>query len=142
MGVHAGDGQLPSLGGLLKDLAEGSTQLVRQEVRLARLELAELVSSLAKGSVSVVVGGILILLGGLVLLIGLILLGGDQWLRDRYWLAALILFVVSGGLALTFARLGASMLEPRQLVPDNTVETLKEDSVWLKRQLTSGVTSS
>ena len=33
-------------------------------------------------------------------------------------------------------------LSPRELMPDETVATLKEDKEWLKRQLTSGATSS
>jgi hypothetical protein len=111
-------------------------------VQLVRLEVSELIGALTSGVVSVVIGAVMLLLGGLTLLIGLILLGGDQWLRDRYWLAALIVFAISGGFALLFRMLGASLLSPRQLVPKETVETLKEDTEWVKQQLTSGATSS
>jgi hypothetical protein len=141
MGVRL-DGQRPTLGVLLRGLAEGSATLIRQEVQLVRLEVSELIGALTSGVVSVVIGAVMLLLGGLTLLIGLILLGGDQWLRDRYWLAALIVFAISGGFALLFRMLGASLLSPRQLVPKETVETLKEDTEWVKQQLTSGATSS
>jgi len=142
MDVRVENGQSPSLGGLLRDLAEGSSQLIRQEIRLARLELTELVGAVSKGTVLIVAGSVMLLLGAITLLLGLILLGGDQWLRDRYWLAALIVFVISGGLALVFRSLGASLLSPRQLAPEETVATLREDTEWLKQQLTSGATSS
>jgi uncharacterized membrane protein YqjE len=142
MGVPVQNGQSPSLGVLLRDLAEGSSSLIRQEIRLARLELAEVLGAVTTGTIAIVAGSVLLLLGALALLVGLILLGGDQWLRDRYWLAALIVFVVAGGLALWFMSRGASMLSPRQLAPDETVATLKEDTAWLKQRLTSGVTSS
>ena len=142
MGVRVENGQSPSLGGLLRDLAEGSSQLIRQEIRLARLELTEVVSAVSKGTVLIVAASVMMLLGAITLLLGLILLGGDQWLRDRYWLAALIVFVISGGLALLFRSLGASLLSPRQLAPEETVATLREDTAWLKQQLTSGVTSN
>ena len=142
MGVQAHNGQSPSLGALLRDLAEGSSSLIRQEIRLTRLELTELLSAVTTGTVRIVAGAVLLLLGAMALLVGLILLGGDQWLRDRYWLAALILFAISGGLAMWFMSRGSSLLSPRQLAPEQTVATLKEDSAWLKQRLTSGATSS
>ena len=142
MGAPPQNGRSPSLGTLLRDLAEGSSALIKQELRLAQLELGELVGAIATGTAYVVAGSVLILLGGLSVLIGLILLGGDQWLRDRYWLAALIVFVVSGGLALAFKSFGAALLSSRQLAPTETVATLKEDTAWLKQRLTSGATSS
>lgn len=142
MGVPVHDRQSQPLGVLLRELAEGSATLIRDEVRLARLEVTEILRGVGKGSAFVVVGGVLLLLGTLALLTGLILLGGDQWLRDRYWLAALIVFALAGGLAAWFASRGAALLSPRQLAPDETVATLKEDKEWLKRQLTSDATSS
>ena len=127
---------------LLRDLAEGSSSLIRQEVRLARLELAEVLGAVTTGTVNIVAGSVLLLLGALAILVGLIMLGGDQWLRDRYWLAALIVFAIAGGLAFWFMSRGKSLLSPRQLAPEQTVATLKEDTAWLKQRLTSGATSS
>jgi len=133
---------MPPLGALLRDLAEGSSSLIRQEMRLARLELTEMLGAMATGGTLVVSGSVLTLLGGLSLLIGIILLGADQWLRDRYWLAALIVLVVAGALALFFMSRGMALLSPKQLAPEETVATLKEDTAWLKQRLTSGATSS
>ena len=142
MDVRSQNGQSAPLGALLRELAEGSSSLVKQEVSLARLELSELLQGITTG-VSLIVGGsIMLLLGGLTLLTGLILLSGDQWLRDRYWLAALIVFALAGGLAFWFMSRGRTLLSPRQLAPDQTVTTLKEDTAWLKQQMTSGATSS
>ena len=142
MDVRSGNGRMPPLGALLRDLAEGSASLIRQELRLVRLELTEMLRAMATGATLVVSGSVFALLGGLSLLTGLILLGADQWLRDRYWLAALIVFVISGALALFFMSRGRALLSPKQLAPDQTVATLKEDTAWLKQQLTSGATSS
>lgn len=128
---------------LVRDIADGSATLIRGEVRIARLEVADVVKGIATGTGFIAVGGVLALLGGLSLLAGLILLIGDQWLpRDLYWVAALLVVIVSGGIALLFARRGLSLLSPSALAPDQTVETLKEDKEWLKRRLTSGATSS
>jgi uncharacterized membrane protein YqjE len=142
MDVRPGNGRMPPLGALLRDLAEGSASLIRQELRLVRLELTEMLGAMATGATLVVSGSVFALLGGLSLLTGLILLGADQWLRDRYWLAALIVFVISGALALFFMSRGMALLSPKQLAPEQTVATLKEDTAWLKQQLTSGATSS
>jgi uncharacterized membrane protein YqjE len=126
---------------LLRELAEGSSSLVRQEASLAKLELAGMAKAVGRGTALVSTGGVLALLGGLALLAGVILLAGDQWLEDRYWLAALIVTVIAAALAAWFARRGMSLLSPRNLAPDQTVASLKEDKEWLKRQLTSGGTS-
>jgi hypothetical protein len=133
--VQGNDGQR-SLGTLLRDLAEGSAALVRDEVRLARLEFSGLLGGVGRGTVAVATGGVLALLGTLAFLAGIILLAGDQWLRDRYWLAALIVTAIAGAAAMFFAKRGLGLLSPRQLAPDQTLATLQEDKEWLKRRLT------
>ena len=125
-----------SMGTLLRDLAEGSAALVRNEVRLARIEFTGVLAGVGKGTAAVASGGVLALVGTLALFTGLIMLIGDQWLRDRYWLAALIVTAIAGGLAAWFAKRGLSLLSPKQLAPHETVATLKEDKEWLKQQLT------
>jgi len=135
MAVEGNDSQR-GVGTLLRDLAEGSATLVRHEVRLARLEFTKVLTAVGSGTAAVATGGVLALLGGLCFLTGLVLLAGDQWLRDRYWLAALIVTVIAGGVAAWFAKRGLSLLSPKQLAPHETVATLKEDKEWLKQQLT------
>ena len=133
--VQRNDGQR-SLGTLLRALAEGSAALVRDEVRLARLEFSGLLGGVGRGTVAVATGGVLALLGTLAVLAGIILLAGDQWLRDRYWLAALIVTAIAGGAALVFVTRGLGLLSAKQLAPDQTLATLQEDKEWLKRRLT------
>jgi len=129
------------IGELLRDLANGSAALLRNEAKLARLELADVAARIGRGTVHVALGSVLLLLGALSLAAGVVLLAGDQWLpRDLYWLAALIVTIVTGALVAVFAKRGLAKLSPSQLAPDQTVETLKEDKEWLKRQLTSGAT--
>ena len=131
------------IGTLLRELAEGSATLVRGEVTLAKLEIGGIVRGIGQGTAFVAMGAVLALLGGLSFLAGIVLLIGDQWLpADLYWLAALILLVVTGGLAAWFAKRGMALLSPKQLAPTETVTTLKEDTEWLKQRLTSGATSS
>ena len=142
MAVEARDGRR-SIGALLRDLAEGSATLVRSEVRLAKIEVGEAVSAIGTGTALVATGAVLALLGGLSVLAGIVLLIGDQWLpADLYWVAALIVLLIAGAVAAWFAKRGMSHLSPRQLAPDETATTLKEDTEWLKQRLTSGATSS
>lgn len=130
-------------GELLRDLANGSADLLRNEARLARIELTAMGATVGRGAAYAALGGVLLLLGGLSLAAGLVLLAGDQWLpRDLYWLAALVVMVVAGVIAALFARRGLQRLSPAELAPELTVETLKEDREWLRRQLKSGAISS
>ncbi len=131
----------PGMTALVRELAEGSAELVRQEVRLVRLELGSLLVTIARGTLTVAVGSVLALLGALAVLAGVIFLAGEQWIIGQYWLAALIVFVIAGVAAWLFAGRGMRRLSPDTLVPRETVATLKEDSEWLKRRLTSDATS-
>ena len=141
MAVESQDGRR-GLGALLGELAEGSTTLLRDEVRLARIETASAFGAVARGSTFIALGAVLALLGSLALLAGVVLLVGDQWLAaDRYWLAALIVVAITGGLAAWFAKRGMALLSPSQLAPNETAATLQEDKEWLKRQTTSVATS-
>jgi uncharacterized membrane protein YqjE len=125
VGVHQNGRR--SVGALLRDLAEGGVGLVRNEVRLARVETAEALKAIGRGSALVATAAVLALLGGLAFLAGVILLVGDQWLpRDLYWLAALIVVLITGAIAVWFARQGMALLTPTQLAPVETVTTIRE----------------
>ena len=125
VGVHENGRR--SVGALLRDLAEGGVALVRNEIRLARIETVEALNGIGRGSAIVATGAVLALLGGLALLTGLILLIGDQWLpRDLYWLGALIVVLITGAIAGWFAKRGLALLAPSQLAPEETVTTLRE----------------
>ena len=137
MAVDSGTDGRRGIGALLRDLAEGSADLVRGEVRLARIELGTAAGGAGRGVAFFAMGGVLLLLGTLATFTGVILLVGDQWLpRDLYWLAALLVALIAGGLAAWLASRGRKALSPSALVPAATVATLKEDKEWLKQRLT------
>jgi len=131
------------IGALLRDLAEGSATLVRDEVKLAKIEIGDAVAGIGRGTVFVAGGAVFALIGTLSVIAGIVLLVGDQWLpADRYWLAALIIMLITGGLAVWLAKHGLTLVSPSRLAPNETVTTLKEDKEWVKQRLTSGATSS
>ena len=131
------------LSALLRELAEGSAELVKGEVRLARMEITTAASAAGRGTAFVALGGVLLLLGVLAAFTGVVLLIGDQWLpRDLYWVAALLFALITGGVAAWLANRGRTALSPAALVPHETVATLKEDKEWLKHPLKSGATSN
>ena len=131
------------IGALLRDLAEGSATLVRDEVRLAKIEIGDVVAGIGRGTMFVAAGAVLALIGGLSMVAGIVLLVGDQWLpADLYWVAALIILLITGGLAVGLAKRGVALVAPSRIAPSETVTTLKEDKEWLKQRLTSGATSS
>jgi uncharacterized membrane protein YqjE len=125
VGVHQNGRR--SVGALLRDLAEGGVALVRNEIRLARVETVDALNGIARGSALVATAAVMGLLGGLALLAGVILLIGDQWLpRDLYWLAALIVAVLTGVIAAWMAKSGLALLTPAELAPEETVMTIRE----------------
>jgi uncharacterized membrane protein YqjE len=137
-----GNGSPRRLTTLLRDLAEGGIELVKHEARLTSIELGTLVRRVGTASGLVAIGGVLVLVGALAVLTGIIMLFADQWVHDRYWLAALIVFAMTATASLWLARHASAFLSTKELAPDETLATLKEDRTWLKRQLKSDATSS
>jgi len=123
-----------SLGDLLSELVQESSTLVRQEVRLAKAELSQNAAEAGRGVASLVVGGAVIY-AGLLAIIAAAIVGLGQ-AGVPWWLAALLVGVVVaavGGLLVARAR---SALQASNLVPQETVESLKEDREWAKEQIT------
>lgn len=124
----------PKLGDLVKQLAEDSATLVRQEVALAKSEMQENIQHAAKDVAMIAIGGGFLLVGLLVLTAFLVAILGDI-LGDEYWAGALIvgvLFVAVGGV---MAKKYMNELKKDDLKPDQTIQTLKEDKRWLQSEM-------
>jgi nitrate/nitrite transporter NarK len=124
------------MGELFKQLSEEMSALVRQELRLAQAEMTE------KGKRAGIGAGIF---GGAGL-IGVMALGTltacvVAALSEAMdvWLAALIVTVVYAAIAGVLALQGRERIQQATPpVPEQTVETVKEDVQWAKTQLPSG----
>lgn len=131
-----------SVGSLVSELANGGSRLVRQELRLARLELAELARGVGVGTALVATGAVLALIGTMTLITGVIMLIAGAWMGEQYWLVALVAALVLMVGAAFLAWRGAKLLEPSRLAPDESLEVVRENREWAKRQLTSAGTSN
>ena len=122
------------IGELIHDVAEDASRLARQEVHLARVELAEIVRGIGKGTAMMVAAGALGILAVQIFVFGIVLLMGEELLRGRYWLAAFLTTALMGLAAFVLVRKGLGALTPKNMIPDQTVASLKEDKEWLKQQ--------
>ena len=119
-----------SAGDLLKQFSEDATTLIRKEVELAKAELTEKGKQAGKG-VGMFGGAGIFGLGAFGALTAFLILAEAM----DAWLAALIVTAVYGAIAAVLALQGKHKVEeaaPPQ--PEQTVETLKEDVEWVKRQ--------
>lgn len=120
-----------SLAELLHDLSDGTAQLVRQEIRLARTETLESVLGLKRGSVWVG-GGVGLALAASGAFVAFLILAVAQALDGRTWLAALLVSVVLGLGGWLCLKHGMSALSATRLAPHETATSLKETAEWLK----------
>ena len=124
-----------SLGELLKQLSQETTQLVHQELELAKAELQQ--KGKQAGAGAGMFGGAGALgLAALGALTACFILALD--LIMPAWLAALIVAVVYGIIAFVLVKQGQNkMKQASPPVPEQTIETVKEDVEWAKTQMRS-----
>jgi uncharacterized membrane protein YqjE len=141
MKVHNGhdtDQRANSTGELIKQLSEQTSTLVRQELDLAKAELAEKGKTAGAGAGMLGGAGVAGLLALGALTATLILLLAEA--MDA-WVAALILTAIWAGAAGILALLGRDRVrEGMPPAPEQTVESVKEDVQWAKTQARSGRT--
>ena len=121
-----------SLGDLLAELSRETGQLVRKEIELAKTEMTAKARKAGAQVGMTAAGGALIHAGVLVLLAMLVIALSDMGLAP--WLAALIVGVLTIGIGYLLVNRGLAGLRGSSMVPQQTIETLKEDARWTTRQ--------
>lgn len=120
-----------SLGDLLRELADETRMLVRQELRLARVEVREIASEAGRNAGLIAAGGFVAYAGFLALVAGLgFLLGRVMPLWLSFSLVGLVVLLV--GYALY--RGGRSGLRETDFSLERTTESLQEDRQWMKEE--------
>src|SRR5437868_398677 len=116
------------LGDLFSELATETSNLVKQEVALAKTELAEKASRVGKNIGFLAVGGAIAYAALLAIIAAVIMLLVDIM---PAWLAALITGLVVAGVAWLLISKALTALRKTELTPRQTVETLREDAQWI-----------
>ena len=113
--------------------------LVRQEADLARCELAEKAEAAKGGATQIGTGGALALVGAFTLAIAAVLgltLILIRWMTPLAAACVSSLFVgaVLAAAGYLLVKRGGSRLRPDQLLPRRTIESIKEDARWARKQ--------
>jgi uncharacterized membrane protein YqjE len=136
--VPADDLRDRPVGELLKQLAGETTTLVRQELELAKAEMREKAGAAGPGFGMWGAAGVtgLLALGALT---AFLILALDSALPN--WLAALIVALAYAAIAgLLYLRGKQRVQEAGSPMPEQTIETIKEDVQWAKHPTTSAKT--
>lgn len=116
---------------ILHDVIDHLTEIIRSEVRLARVEVREDVAQVARAGILIVVGGALALYA-----LGFVLLGAVYALEARVepWASAVLVGAGVGVVGAIFLMVGRARIKRASLKPDRTIHSLQENVTWLKRQ--------
>jgi predicted phage tail protein len=120
-----------SITDLLRRLMDELATLFRQELALASSEMSSAMSKLSRGLISVATGGAVLYAGFLTLLAAAVL---ALALVVEPWLAALIVGGVVTLIGVVMVLKGKKALEPSDLKPRRTVESLRQDKDVLMRR--------
>ena len=123
------------IGELLKQLSQETTTLVRQELDLAKAEVAQKGQKAGKGAGMFGGAGIVGFLA-LAALTAALIMAIDK--ATANWVAALIVAAVYAAIAGVLALLGRSKIqEAGPPVPEQAAESVKEDVQWAKTRTQS-----
>jgi putative Mn2+ efflux pump MntP len=129
-----------SLGQILRELRDESSELLRKEVSLAKVEMSEKASRVGTNLGSVAVGGAVAFAGALALLAAVVF--GLTSLFEKFmspgvavWLAPLLVGIVLAFVGYGMIQKALTALKHESLTPTQTTESLKENKEWLKARI-------
>ncbi len=116
---------------LFNELLNEISVLMRQEWQLARAEMSQKARSAGTDVAMLVVGGAVVYAGFLALVAALILAIANAL---AWWLSALIVGVAVAACGGALIYYGLNALRRGDLVPERTVQSLREDARWIKEE--------
>jgi uncharacterized membrane protein YqjE len=119
-----------SLGELFSDLSQQTADLIKQEMRLAKVELSEKLSDVGKHAMMIGAAVAFGLAAVITIAAAVTLLLIDVGVEP--WLAAGITAAAMGLTAYLLAQSGISALRKKSIAPVETIHSLKETTQWLK----------
>jgi uncharacterized membrane protein YqjE len=114
---------------VFRDIIANVQEMVRSEMRLARVEIREEASKTARAGAMLGAGAVMAMIAGVFLLVCLAQLL-DLFMPD--WAAALVVALAMGIPAAILISKGRDRL--RVPVPERTIENVKENVEWMKNQ--------
>ena len=132
------DDNLPTL---FSRLGDDVMQLFDTKISLLKVEIKEEANAYARGGIMIAVGGIIAAIGfallNVALAFGISTLFADASLSQpaKYaigFVSAGVLYLIVGAIIVSVVK---SKLANQHLVPDRTVEELRKDKQWLKKEL-------
>ena len=125
-----------STGSLIRGILNDVRTLIREEIALARVEMREQAGRARAAALSFGIAAAALAFGAIFLLVAMAL-GIANLLGWPAWTGFLIMALVLGiGGYVTFSS-GRKQLAHVHAVPEETVTTLKENSEWIAKRLSS-----
>ena len=132
--THFDRAEQPSMGRLIGELVGDVQDLIRGEVALAKTELKEEAQRAGLGAGMLAGAGVLGLVG--LIFVGLTLTYALSLVLPA-WAAALIVALLFLGGAAALFMVGKGKLQHVNPVPQQSIDSLKEDAEWVKQQISS-----
>jgi uncharacterized membrane protein YqjE len=128
--------QTESLAGLVRGILSDVRTLVREEIALARIEIKEQLGRARAAAIALGAAVVTLAFGFTFLMIAFALGVADalDWPAWAGFLVVAVVLGLTGAISLTSAR---RQLQHVHAVPEETVSTLKENSEWIARRLSS-----
>ncbi|NLG50635.1 MAG: phage holin family protein [Chloroflexi bacterium] len=120
-----------TLADLFTELLDETRLLVRQEISLARVEMANKARGFARDIAMMAFAALLLFVAFQVLVATAILILD---LVLPAWLSALIVGVALAAIGVVLGVIGLRNFQNRGVAPEDTIETLKEDREWIRDQ--------
>ncbi|MEQ1907391.1 MAG: phage holin family protein [Vicinamibacterales bacterium] len=120
-----------TISNVLQDILRNLQDMVRSEIRLARVEIRDEIGQTLSSGVWIAAGAISAVSAWIFLLWTLVYALAT---RMPLWAATLVVAVVMAGAAAVLVRVGIQKIKRVQPIPARTVESLKENLEWMKQQ--------
>lgn len=121
-----------SIGELLRDLATDVTNLIRQELNLARAEAQDKLHQTIAAVVSLIAGALLAF-AALIILLQALVIGLSNFMYD--WVAAILVGGVVAIIGFILVRKGQSDLSATNLAPERTAANVQRDINLVKEHV-------
>ena len=126
----------PSITGLIKELLTDVQTLIREEIALARLEMKEQAGRARAAAMSFGIAAAALAFGVTFLLIAVATAIADV-LDWPVWAGFLVVAVLLSIIGFITLSAGRKKLQTVHAVPEETVTTIKENSEWIAKRLSS-----